>query len=68
MTKAAFAVALVVGSGAAIMAQPRGIHRVAWLQGCWETASAQPSDAASSFPIGESGVQGKGSEKLKVKS
>lgn len=41
MTKAIFAVALVVGSGAAIMAQPRGIQRVAWLQGCWETASAQ---------------------------
>jgi hypothetical protein len=33
-------VALVVCS-TGIHAQPRGIQRVAWLQGCWETSSPQ---------------------------
>ena len=41
MVHAVFVVTLVIGFGTAIMAQPRGIQRVAWLQGCWETSSAQ---------------------------
>jgi hypothetical protein len=38
---AVLSLALVVGPVAGIVAQPRGIQRVAWLQGCWETSTSQ---------------------------
>lgn len=41
MTRAMVTVVAVIACGAGVDAQPRGIQRVAWLQGCWEASSAQ---------------------------
>ena len=41
MTKARSALIVFIALGAGAMAQPRGIERVAWLQGCWETSTGE---------------------------
>lgn len=41
MTIARSAVIVFIALGAGAMAQPRGIERVAWLQGCWETSTGE---------------------------
>ena len=35
------AIAIALGSNGAVVAQPAGIQRVAWLQGCWEAVSPE---------------------------